>query len=79
VSPEILPDDIAALRALVLAEREGERAEKARLIEERDQLAVRTTDCASCSGCSSAGVPKTRPTRSTWLETSKNLAVLVVL
>jgi transposase len=42
VSPEILPDDIAALRALVLtarAERDAERAEKARLIEERDQLA----------------------------------------
>ena len=41
VSPEILPDDIAALRALVVAawaEREAERAEKARLIEERDQL-----------------------------------------
>jgi transposase len=35
VSPEILPDDIAALRALVLAA----QAEKARLIEERDQLA----------------------------------------
>jgi len=42
VSPEILPDDITALRALVLAvraERDAERAEKARLIEERDQLA----------------------------------------
>jgi hypothetical protein len=42
VSPEILPDDIAALRALVLvarAERDAERAERARLIEERDQLA----------------------------------------
>jgi transposase len=42
VSPEILPDDIAALRALVVAawaERDAERAEKARLIEERDQLA----------------------------------------
>jgi len=42
VSPEILPDDIAALRALVLvtrAERDAERDEKARLIEERDQLA----------------------------------------
>ena len=42
MSPEILPDDIAALRALVLAahaERDAERAEKARLIEERDQLA----------------------------------------
>jgi transposase len=41
-SPEILPDDIAALRALVLtawAERDAERAEKARLIEERDQFA----------------------------------------
>jgi len=40
--PEILPDDIAALRALVLtawAERDAERAEKARLVEERDQLA----------------------------------------
>ena len=42
MSPEILPDDITALRALVLAvraERDAERAEKARLIEERDQLA----------------------------------------
>ena len=41
-SPQILPADIAALRALVLAawaERDAERAEKARLIEERDQLA----------------------------------------
>jgi hypothetical protein len=41
-SPEILPDDIAALRALVLtawAERDAERAETARLIEERAQLA----------------------------------------
>ena len=40
--PEALPDDIAALRALVLtawAERDAERAEKARLVEERDQLA----------------------------------------
>ena len=37
-----LPDDIAALRALVLtawAERDAERAEKGQLIEERDQLA----------------------------------------
>jgi hypothetical protein len=42
VSPEILPDDIIALRALVLAawaEPDAERSEKARLIEERDQLA----------------------------------------
>ena len=42
MSPEILPDDIIALRALVLAawaERDAERSEKARLIEERDQLA----------------------------------------
>ena len=41
-SPQILPADIAALRALVLtawAERDAERAVKARLIEERDQLA----------------------------------------
>ena len=41
-SPETLPDDITALRALVLtawAERDAERTEKARLIEERDQLA----------------------------------------
>ena len=41
-SPQILPADIAALRALVLtawAERDAERAEKARLIEQRDQLA----------------------------------------
>jgi transposase len=39
---ESLPDDTAALRALVLAawaERDDERAEKVRLIEERDQLA----------------------------------------
>jgi len=35
MSPEVLPDDVAALRVLVVAE----RAEKARLIEERDQLA----------------------------------------
>ena len=37
-----LPGDITALRALVLtawAERDAERAEKTRLIEERDQLA----------------------------------------
>ena len=42
MSPEILPDNIIALRALVLAawaERDAERSEKARLIEERDQLA----------------------------------------
>jgi transposase len=41
-SQETLPEDIAALRALVLAawaERDAERAEKTRLIEERDQLA----------------------------------------
>jgi transposase len=40
--PDTLPDDLAALRALVLtawAERDAERAEKGRLIEERDQLA----------------------------------------
>src|SRR5215470_12325777 len=40
--PDTLPDDVAALRALVLtawAERDAERDEKARLIEERDQLA----------------------------------------
>ena len=39
---DTLPDDLAALRALVLtawAERDAERAEKGRLIEERDQLA----------------------------------------
>ncbi len=39
---ESLPEDTAALRALVLtawAERDAERAAKARLIEERDQLA----------------------------------------
>jgi hypothetical protein len=37
-----LPDDVAALRALVLtawAERDAQRAENGRLIEERDQLA----------------------------------------
>lgn len=40
--PDTLPDDVAALRALVLtawAERDAERAEKGRLVEERDQLA----------------------------------------
>ena len=39
---EILPEDTAALRALVLtawAERDAERAEKARLADERDRLA----------------------------------------
>jgi transposase len=42
VTTPTLPDDIAALRALVLtawAERDAERAEKGQLIEERDQLA----------------------------------------
>ena len=41
-TPDTLPDDIAALRALVLtawAERDAARAEKGRLAEERDQLA----------------------------------------
>jgi transposase len=41
-TPDSLPDDLAALRALVLtawAERDAERAEKGRLVEERDQLA----------------------------------------
>ena len=41
-APDTLPDDVAALRALVLtawAERDAERAEKGRLVEERDQLA----------------------------------------
>src|SRR4051794_41830615 len=41
-TPNTLPDDAAALRALVLAawaERDAERAEKGRLVEERDQLA----------------------------------------
>ena len=41
-TPDTLPDDLAALRALVLtawAERDAERAEKGRLVEERDQLA----------------------------------------
>src|SRR5437764_7688114 len=40
--PTALPDDVAALRGLVLmawAERDAERAENGRLIEERDQLA----------------------------------------
>ena len=40
--PDTLPDNIAALRALVLtawAERDAERTQKGRLIEERDQLA----------------------------------------
>ena len=42
-TPDTLPDDVAALRALVLtawAERDAERAEKGRLVEERDQLAL---------------------------------------
>ena len=41
-TPNTLPDDVAALRALVLmawAERDAERAKNGRLIEERDQLA----------------------------------------
>jgi hypothetical protein len=41
-TPDILPDDAAALRALLIAawaERDAERAEKARLSDERDQLA----------------------------------------
>ena len=41
-TPDSLPDDVAALHALVLtawAERDAERAEKGRLTEERDQLA----------------------------------------
>ena len=40
--PDTLPDNIAALRALVLtawAERDARRAQKEQLIEERDQLA----------------------------------------
>ena len=42
-TPDTLPDDVAALRALVLtawAERDAERAENGRLVEERDQLAL---------------------------------------
>jgi transposase len=41
-TPNTLPDDVAGLHALVLtawAERDAERAEKGRLVEERDQLA----------------------------------------
>ena len=41
-TPNTLPDDVAALRGLVLmawAERDAERAKNGRLIEERDQLA----------------------------------------
>jgi len=41
-TPDTLPDDVAALHALVLtawAERDAERAKKGRLVEERDQLA----------------------------------------
>ena len=41
MSPEILPDNIIALRALVLAawaERDAERAEKARLADQNDRL-----------------------------------------
>ena len=41
-SPETLPDDVTALRALVLtawAERDAQRAENAQLIDERNQLA----------------------------------------
>ena len=40
-TPDTLPDDVAALSALVLrawAERDAARAEKGRLAEERDQL-----------------------------------------
>jgi hypothetical protein len=39
--PETLPEDVAALRALVLtawAERDAERAEKARLADQSDRL-----------------------------------------
>ena len=41
-TPDTLPDDVVALHALVLtawAERDAERSEKGRLVEERDQLA----------------------------------------
>src|SRR6201989_1804453 len=41
-TPNTLPDDVAGRHALVLrawAERDAERAEKGRLVEERDQLA----------------------------------------
>src|SRR5204862_5322698 len=41
-TPNTLPDDVAALRGLVLmawAERDAERAKNGQLIEERDQLA----------------------------------------
>jgi transposase len=43
MTPDALPEEVAALRALVLtawAERDAERAEKGRLIEERDRLAA---------------------------------------
>jgi transposase len=43
MTPATLPDDVAALRALVLtawAQRDAERAEKGRLAGERDQLAA---------------------------------------
>jgi hypothetical protein len=46
-TPATLPDNVAALRALVLAawaERDAERAENAPLIDERDQLAVGQND-----------------------------------
>jgi len=62
------PDEVAALRALVLvarAERDTERAEKARLIEERDQLAGQN-DRLRHLVCSSAGVRRSSiPTSST--------------
>src|SRR3954470_13155091 len=42
-APEPLPNDVAALRAMLIeawAERDAERAEKARLAAEHDQLAA---------------------------------------
>ena len=67
-TPDTLPDDVAALRALVLtawAERDAERAENGRLIEERDQLAGQNDRLRhllrQLRGCSSVGVRKGRP------------------
>ena len=69
---ETLPDDVAALRAMLLtawAERDAERAERQQ-IDERDSSPGRTTGCATCSasfsGCSSAGARRSSiPTSST--------------
>ena len=48
-APEPLPNDVAALRAMLVAawaERDAERAEKAQLAAECDHLPARMTACA---------------------------------